>query len=430
MPLDAGISNRTNNQSLQLMPVEHKRKTKENQDNLFYDFPLFDKPSQTRLHPFVNFNGQISIRDFLFPVQEFALSEKDSYVFIENYPKNSFPKIQITLEEKNFVYEVKDFTVRPSDNSVQGEILYTRFFLTTAENKKCTLNFKDIDFVPFNFSFSDLASEEKKQTLYRAKLFRKLGFIEEVFKIKFNVPENITAVEAQRIDVLFRGITEGKFSNPAGNSITVFNYKIGEEDLKDTSFPKRRNFSFEFDEDFLVLGKFFHIGKMKFMVKKASIANPRILKNLDKGDIVPNLRLNVFDHQVHHDFKKYSNLKKIKTNKQRLERFKNHLRKEEPEYLVALLDESLPEIDEKAAVEIIEGLLQYHDFPDRFSVLTPELKESHWKVPIALTYPKNEPINLIDAFVDVRTGKVEMEISFDELLKKGKRKAEEVFTIG
>jgi hypothetical protein len=29
----------------------------------------------------------------------------------------------------------------------------------------------------------------------------------------------------------------------------------------------------------------------------------------------------------------------------------------------------------------------------------------------------------------MRTGKVEMEISFDELLKKGKKKAKEVFSI-
>ncbi len=105
------------------------------------------------------------------------------------------------------------------------------------------------------------------------------------------------------------------------------------------------------------------------------------------------------------------------------------MQNEEPNFLVSLLDESLAEIDDKSAIETLEALLQYYDFPDRFSVLKPKLQKNQWKVPIALTYPKQEPILLADAFVDMRTGKVEMEISFDELLKKGKKKAKEVFSI-
>ena len=93
------------------------------------------------------------------------------------------------------------------------------------------------------------------------------------------------------------------------------------------------------------------------------------------------------------------------------------------------LNKSALQINDKSAVEAIEKLLQDKDFPDRFSVLIPELQKNKWKVPIALTYPKHKPILLTDAFVDVRTGKVEMKISFDELLKKGKRKAKEVFSI-
>ncbi len=79
-------------------------------------------------------------------------------------------------------------------------------------------------------------------------------------------------------------------------------------------------------------------------------------------------------------------------------------------------------------LEILEALLQHYDFPDRFSVLKPKLEENRWRVPIALTYPKHEPICLEDALVDVKTGKVEMKISFDELLKKGKKKAKEFFS--
>jgi hypothetical protein len=227
---------------------------------------------------------------------------------------------------------------------------------------------------------------------------------------------------------LFRAVTEGEFSTPTSSSITVFNYEVSEEDLQYISIPQRREFSFEF-EDLFVLGKFFSTGTMKFKVERASIANPRILRNHHKGDVIPTLRLNIFDNQVYHRFEKYVNSAKLSKNRQKLNQFKDLLRKEEPSFLVNLLDESLIEVTEKSAIEIIEGLLQYYDFPDRFSVLKPKLEKNRWRVPIALTYPKHEPIWLVDAFVDARTGKVEMKISFDELLKKGKKKAKEVFSI-
>ena len=105
---------------------------------------LEQKHHSASRHPFINFRGQISVGEFLFPVQKFSLREKDRIVFIENFPINSFPKIEIILEEKNSLYGVKEFRVRPPDSSVQGEILYTRFFLATADTKKCSLNFRDI----------------------------------------------------------------------------------------------------------------------------------------------------------------------------------------------------------------------------------------------------------------------------------------------
>lgn len=398
------------------------------------DFPALArsferKTKSTSLQPFVNFRGQMSVGNFSLPVQKFSLRKKDEFLFIENFPVNSFPKIEIVLEEKNSTYEVNKFNVHPSDKTVQGEILYTRLFLMTAETKKCSLHFRDIDFVPFNFSFSDIASEDKKRMFYRAKLFRKLGFLEELFRTNFSFPEYITPDDAKQIEVLFRGVTEGEFSITVDNSITIFNYKISKEDLQNISVSQKRVFSFDFNEDLLVLGKFFPTGKMTFKVTKGSIANPGIVKRLKENDVIQSLRLNIFDHQIHHCFEKYSNSERLLKNKQKLEQFKNILRKEEPESLVDLIDEPLAEIHQHSAMEIIEGLLQFHDFPDRFSVLKPELKRNRWKVPIALTYPKHEPIWLADAFVDVRTGKVEMKLSFDELLKKGKKKAKEVFSI-
>lgn len=381
------------------------------------------------LHPFVNFQGQISIAEHLFPAQKFSLKEKDSFVFIENFPTDSFPKIEIILEKKS-VLKVKKFNVQPSDNSVQGEILYTRFVLFIADTKRCSLHFKDIEFEPFNFGFSGIPSQDRKQLLYRAKLHRKLGFIEKVFeKTRFIVPQNIAPNEAQQIEILFKGLTEGEFINPSDSFVTIYNYKVTEDDLQNNFLFSKRKFSLEFNEKFFVLGRFFDVGKIAIKVENASIANPKVIKNVTENEVIEVLRLNVYNSQIQYIFEKYKNRERLSKNKQKLERFKDSLAREEPTFLTNLLDEPLAEVNEKSAVEILEALLQYYDFPDRFSVLKPKLERNRWRVPIALAYPKYEPILLTNAFIDVRTGKVEMKISFDELLKKGKKKAKEVFSI-
>ncbi len=299
-----------------------------------------------------------------------------------------------------------------------------------SEIRKCSFFIKNISLPPFNFSVAELSTEEKNNLLLRAKISRKLRFLELFFKTKFNLPVEFDANDIRQIEILFRGIIEGEFSIPNDGSITVFNYNPSKKDLQNTSVSQKRAFTFELNDDLLVLGKFFSIGKMTAKVEKGSIANPNIFKNYVKGEAIPSVRLNNFDYQEYYSFEKYSNSARLLKNKQKFEQFKNDLRKEESEFLVDLLDETLAqEIPSKIAVEIVEGLLQYYDFPDRFSVLEPKLEENQWRVPIGLTYPNQKPIWLTDAFVNVRTGRVEMKISFGELVKKGKKKAKEVFSI-
>ncbi len=387
------------------------------------------KGNSTSLQPFINFRGQISVGEFSIPIQRFSLRAKDNFVFIENFPTASFPKVEITLEEASSIYNVKEFKVRPSDNTVHGEILYTRFFLLTANANNCSLNFRDIDFPPFNFSFSDMILEEKKRMIFRAKLFRKLGFLEECFNTKLTVPENITPNDSRQIETLFRGITEGEFTTPVASSITVFNYKLKSEDLESLTVSQKKSFSFELNEDLLVLGKFFPVGKTTFRIDKAAIANQRSLRSHKVGDVVEQLRFSVFDYQVHHSYLKYLNKERLLRNKQKFEHFKKSLLQDESEFLVNLLDEPLAEIDDKASIEIVTGWLQYYDFPDRYTVGEPVLDDENWRVPILLTYPKEKSIWIEDAFVDSKTGIIEISSSVEQLRKKGKKKALEVFSV-
>lgn len=383
----------------------------------------------TSLQPFGQLSGVISLGNLSLPNQRFSLQQKDNLIIFQNYPMESFPSIKIVLERKNFNVEIREFAVERSESSIKGELLYTRLFLMLSEIRKFSLHFKNVNLPPFEFSFNELSSDEEYYMLQRAKLSRKLRFLEWFFKTTFTLPEEFDGNDIRQIEILFRAVTEGEFSVPAGDSITIFNYKPDKEDLQNGSNHRKKEFNIEFNEDLMVLGKFIPTGKMRFRAEKAAIANPRVLKNYKKNAVIPSLQLNIYDYQIHHRFEKYTNSQRLLRNKQKLEQFKDNLRKEESEFLVELLDEPLSrEMTDKIAVDIIEGLLQYHDFPDRFSVLEPSLEKNKWRVPIALTYPKYEPIWLADAFVDVRTGKVEMKASFDALLKKGKKKAKELFS--
>lgn len=402
-------------------------------DFLYSDFSavardLERKHKSTSLQPFINLRGQIYAGDYRFPIQRFSLQKNENLVLIENFPTDSFPKINIVLEIVDSSLKVEEFNIRASDSSVRGSLLYTRLLLLTGDTQKCSLHFKDIDFQPLDFGFFAVSQQERGKLIYLAKIIHKLSFLEEFFKIKFIVPEYITPNDSKQIEILFRGVTEGEFTTVAGNSITVFNYKVTDEDLQNLSMPQKKSFSFEFDEDLMVLGKFFPIGKMTFSANKAAIANPRGLWNFKAGDIVPQLRLSIFDYQVKHSFEKYFNKERLLKSRQKLEQFKNILRKDEPEFLVNLLDELLPEIDDKSAIEIVTGWLQYYDFPDRYTVGEPILEGDKWRVPILLTYPKEKSIWIEDAFVNSKTGIVEIKSSVEQLRKKGKKKAEEVFS--
>ncbi len=399
-------------------------------NNFFEDIQkIQSQRTFTKFQNISGFHAEFTFGEFFFYSQKFSFTQKNDYLIFRSQPINSFPTIEIVLKRKNSKVKIEDFKIERSDNSVQGELLYTRIYLLLAELRKVSLNIKTIG-LPLDFSFSELGTEVKSYMLFRAKLARKLKFIEDFFNTKFYLPEEFESEEIRKLEILYRGITEGEFSMPFDSSITVYNYKLTEADLFKNSTTQRKEFSFEFNEDFLFLGKSFPVGKMIFKIKKGSIANPRVLKNFSEGEVISKLNFNVFDYQAYHKFVKYSDSKRLIRNRQKLDRFKANLRKEEPDFLVNLIDDYLSkEIDNQVAIEIVEGLLQYYDFPDRYSVLSPELKKHCWKVPIALTYPDHKPIILTDAFVNVKTGKVEMEMSFDELLKKGKKKAKEVFAI-
>ena len=237
-------------------------------------------------------------------------------------------------------------------------------------------------------------------------------------------------MDAHQIDRLFRGLTEGEFKFAAESPITIFNYEVTPSDLQNNSILSKRAFAFEFNEDFLVLGKLFPVGKRFFKIEKASVANPRTIRNVKVGDIIHSLKLNIFGSQIHHRFEKYSNPERLQKNKQKLEQYKTTLRKNEPEFCVSLLDEPLIEITSEFATEIVTGWLEFYDFPDGYTVGEPILEDEKWRVPLLLAYPTGENSFVTDIFVNVRTGIIENSLEIEEIRNIGKSKAKEIFSGG
>lgn len=362
---------------------------------------------------------------FKFPIQDFFVFVTPTKIEIRNQPEGDFPKIEFIARLNS---SDVDIGIKLSDiKTVESQILYTRLLFAINESESIVL-LNQGEF-PLEIKTDQGFVSNLEEIEYRAKFFRKLRFVEKFFNTKFYLPNVISGDEARILEVIYRGLTEGEFLIAAGDSVNIPNFQIQPNTLKTPPFSKPGVFNYKFEsEEIALFGKYLPVGKISISIEKSGVANPHIIRNLNDGDIVSKIKLAVFDYQVKHRFEKYADTERLLKNKQKLAQFKNLLKKEESEFLVSLLDKPLTEITGKSAVGIVEGLLQYYDFPDRFSVLKPNLEENQWRVPIALTYPKHEPIWLADTFVDVETGKVEMSVSFKELLEKGKKKAKEFFS--
>ena len=171
------------------------------------------------------FDGLLIIPNAPFAPAALHVSSRVEGVTVESRPTGPWPQILIVLAlSTNAAPTVLRDLFRPSGNSVEAEILYTRALYTVSETGSCFLASEvtsDDQVIGISFNFQPFPNEEVRGILYRAKIARKLKFIESVFNIRLTVPENITPDHVQYIETLFRGMTEGEFVS-RGNGVTVF----------------------------------------------------------------------------------------------------------------------------------------------------------------------------------------------------------------
>jgi hypothetical protein len=389
--------------------------------------PLAAHEGSTRTHKLTGwtFRGWLEVEGVQTTsptMQDFTIYEPtETSRIIKNHPVFPSPSIEIELgaSSPNSPFKVLRFDVRPTGSTTDAEIEYTRLFFALATTSKCSLRIKGGD-VLFNFKMQGASSEGEQTFHYRAKLFRKLKFIEIVYRTQFRWPTEISAEDAFQIEIVFRGITEGEFTFRT-DSITFYNYAPpAPEELNGPPFTEPGSFIQWVSNHAPIFDRLLAVGPVSIHLDRAIIANSRVMDKLLAGEPVPQIRFIVFDHQIRHRFEKYAALSP-QTRRRRLEQFKKKLLKEEPEALVALLEEPLAlDVSADEARRIVVGWLQYNMFPDRFWPQEPSRENNRWRVPVWVTAPQGQGGWVQDVFVDLKTGIVSTPISAEELRALGK----------
>ncbi len=382
---------------------------------------------------------------FVIPEQLFTAVFTERSATFENEAEHSWPKIVIRFatqeplgrhKAKDFLthlssHRVTAFLVRPSNDTVDAELLYTRFMFCLLKAGGCSLNGSSVGEL-FGISFDPPLETDLHQLLYRAKLYRKLKYIERIFNVGFPLPKNISPDEVRLIDIVFRGITEGEFA--IRSSDITFRMFPSEIDLSKPPFDQIGEFSRSVGEEVMIFGQRLDTGPVIVKLNKAELASPRVIEQVRKGLSDPiNIRFEVLDNQIVHRFEAYARRPRGQRTR-RLTQFKHDLaQEEEPQELVDLIDEPLEgDVSSREASQIAMGWTFYSNLPDRYCPQEPEIDQStgHWRVPIWLVYANGEGGHVGDLLIHKKTGVILSHTSIEELHSKAKALAETILHAG
>jgi hypothetical protein len=361
------------------------------------------------------------------PDQDFSFHFTETGGYIENHPTSHWPffRIDLTFNPINEQLEIKSFHIVSANNTVEAGLFYTRvvFAIYTSGN----FHLQENRVGNILKIIIDKLSLSEKEVLSQAKAIRKLKFIESIFDVKFLLPKEISVADASQIEMIFRGITEGKVTVRSGK-VRFYDYTPSADELNDTPFTEPGPFTHKYSDKYelSIFDQQLPVGSITIHLERAAVANQRVLDSLrnDERQSV-NLRLVVFDHQVTYCFEKY--VGQSQYFRRKMEQLMAELLREEPTHLARSLTDSLSEnVAADEARQVVTGWLQFYDFPDRFCPQEPKLEKGRWRVPIWMTYPHGQGGWVQDAFVDLKTGVVTVPVSVEELRKLGKSVAAEV----
>jgi hypothetical protein len=332
---------------------------------------------------------------------------------IQNSPEDNWPLVHFVCDSlKDAGYLV----LEPGDRTIEAIVLSTRFRYALNAAGRCRLVEKPSNKVLLDIKVGKLERSEYADVLLYAKVSRKLRFLEECFGTRFVCPDHFTIKDFAQLETLFRGVTEGEFSTRRSEMIFDYLPPVAELSKPPYSAPGPLSCKLS-DQTLLLLGQQVETGPTIVQIDMA-MANAQDLAEIRKGKSLPGgLRFVVLDLQVKYRFESYIG----RLPRRRLEEFRAKLLREEPEELVQLLTEPLiSDVSSERARQIVNGWLQFYEFPDRYCPQEPLLEENHWRVPVWITYP-DRPGGLVqDVFIDLKTGVLNSPVSPEELRRIGK----------
>lgn len=360
--------------------------------------------------------------------QVFIAIDTPEGLIIESDPTSEWPSFEIALVGHSLrdAQAIRGVRITQSNNTAQAEILYTRLIYALILDGTCRISDTDSNqTLKFRVRAREAASEDRWFPR-RVMLCRKLRFIERCFGLEFSIPPNSTVGDERRVEMIFRGITEGEFIARQSN-YTLYNYSPSADELSKPPFTSPGVLRANLAEWLPLYNRQLDVGRVDVRIGRAEVANRRKLKPLLSGEQESaDLRFVVFDHQVRYRFEDYVNgSRPLKLSE--LEDFKRELSRDEPAELVMALTETLDgEVSAEEARQIAGGWLEYNRFPDRYCPQFPTLNGDVWEVPIRVTYPDGSSGWVTDVSIDLTTGNLTTPTPVEEMRLKGQAVAEKV----
>lgn len=288
-------------------------------------------------------------------------------------------------------------------------VLSTRLFLTFFKANNCFLDMPGHGVV--EFKLNPLSEANLQSLLYKARLYRKLLYIEKTLGAQIILPKEISTEDAARIDTIFRGITRCNVHTET-DSVTL--YKSIPTDKNFDNFSSYRPKALSFDlHDMELFGKNLPVGNVIGIMPHALLVSKQIeesAQNEQPKSVA--IRFVTLDKKLVFHFKDYA--APYRERQALLEKFRDELLTEElPELANLVLEPLKGYVSSGEAIEIAFDTI-YSKYQDKLRAdsvsLTPhppelESDKQRWVVSVQLKDVDQNPFAFFRIYVDSKTGK-------------------------
>lgn len=247
-------------------------------------------------------------------------------------------KLSFELEVKHDPVTGKGgFTLHTEKMTAQAGIEQTRFVYLLQESHEMYLVVPETDellkIIPDPFS-----EDELKTLVYRARVFRKLRFLEIALGVEFPIPPEMSNDDIATIDTVFRGLTRGNVYIKA-DTIGLTKDQVTMDSIRSILEIVGKPVSFE--HRFELFGVILPMKPVLGVVMNGSVENryelEQLSESLEPGQIVDSIKVKVrsFTGQVTFHFKRSND--EIKSSIEQLIAFHDSLKEKEPEDLAQQL---------------------------------------------------------------------------------------------